>query len=45
MRATATLDPDNPASLALLTKLGFRFEAEDAEAHEVRYVLNLAGAK
>lgn len=44
VRATATLDPDNPASLALLAKLGFRFEAEDAEAHEVRYVLDLAGA-
>jgi RimJ/RimL family protein N-acetyltransferase len=44
IRATATLDPDNTASLALLAKLGFRFEAEDAAAHEVRHVRVLTGA-
>ncbi|MBN9304181.1 MAG: hypothetical protein BGO82_17540 [Devosia sp. 67-54] len=40
-RAVATLDPDNIASLALLRKLGFRFESEDIAAHEVRHVRDL----
>jgi RimJ/RimL family protein N-acetyltransferase len=40
-RATATLDPDNAASLALLRKLAFRFESEDAAAHEVHYSRDL----
>jgi RimJ/RimL family protein N-acetyltransferase len=43
IRAWATLDPDNAASLALLRKLGFRFVSEDAVAHEVRYRRDLAG--
>jgi RimJ/RimL family protein N-acetyltransferase len=43
-RATATLDPDNAASLALLRKLAFRFDSEDAAAHEVHYARALQGA-
>ncbi len=39
--ATATLDPDNAASLALLARLGFCFVREDVEAHEVHYALEL----
>jgi [ribosomal protein S5]-alanine N-acetyltransferase len=42
-RVVATLDPDNAASLALLRKLGFRLEGEDAAAHEVRYARDLGG--
>jgi RimJ/RimL family protein N-acetyltransferase len=34
-RVTATLDPDNLASLALLRKLELGLVAEDAAAHEV----------
>jgi [ribosomal protein S5]-alanine N-acetyltransferase len=41
-RATATLDPDNSASLALLRKLGFGLIEEDAAAQEVRYALDLS---
>jgi RimJ/RimL family protein N-acetyltransferase len=36
-RATATLDRDNAASVALLTRLGFQFDSEDGEAHEAIY--------
>ena len=40
-RATATLDPQNAASLALLHKLGFRLFAESPATNEVRYSLDL----
>jgi ribosomal-protein-alanine N-acetyltransferase len=43
-RALATLDPDNAASLALLTRMGFEFVAEDAAAHEVTYARDLGPA-
>lgn len=36
-RLTATLDPQNAASLALLKSLGFAFESEDVAAREVTY--------
>lgn len=36
-RVTATLDPQNSASLALLRKLGFRWAGEDRAANEVTY--------
>ena len=36
-RATATLDPANAASLALLRKLGFRLFAESPETNEVSF--------
>ncbi|MEO8758014.1 MAG: GNAT family N-acetyltransferase [Devosia sp.] len=36
-RASAKLDPDNTASLALLRKLGFVLFATDEAAHEVSY--------
>jgi RimJ/RimL family protein N-acetyltransferase len=38
---TATLDPENTASLALLGKLGLGFEWEDSAAKEVGYALDL----
>ena len=41
IRATATLDPQNAASLALLRKLGFRLFAESPAANEVSYELTL----
>jgi len=40
-RLTATLDPANTASLALLRKLGLGLDWEDLPADEVGYVLNL----
>ena len=40
-RATATLDPQNVASLALLRKLGFRFLREDREANELTFAADL----
>jgi ribosomal-protein-alanine N-acetyltransferase len=40
-RATATLDPRNAASLALLEKLGFRFAGADEAANEISYGLDL----
>ena len=40
-RSTATLDPENAASLALLRKLAFRCDFEDAPAHEVHYSRDL----
>ncbi len=43
-RLTATLDPANAASLALLRKLGFAFVAEDKAAREVHYRRDLVGA-
>jgi len=36
-RVTATLDPRNGASLALLRKLGFRFVREERAAGEITY--------
>ena len=39
--ARATLDPRNAASLALLTKLGFRHIATDEAANEVVYALRV----
>lgn len=41
-RLTATLDPDNTASLALLRKLGLGLAWEDKPAQEVGYVLELS---
>ncbi len=38
---TATLDPENTASLALLRKLGLGFDWEDRAAKEVGYGLDL----
>ncbi len=40
-RVTATLDPDNAASLALLKKLGLGLVEESAEAHEVIFARDL----
>ena len=40
-RLTATLDPANRASLALLRKLGFGFDWEDVPGQEVGYVRQL----
>ena len=40
-RITATLDPDNLASLALLRKLELGLVSEDAAAHEVTYARDL----
>ena len=40
-RVTATLDPRNAASLALLKKLGLGLVAEDAQAQEVTYARDL----
>ena len=40
-RLTATLDPANAASLALLQKLGLGLAWEDSAASEVGYALNL----
>ena len=40
-RLTATLDPANTASLALLKKLGLGFVWEDVAANEVGYALEL----
>lgn len=40
-RITATLDPENLASLALLRKLGLGLVAEDAAANEVTYARDL----
>jgi RimJ/RimL family protein N-acetyltransferase len=40
-RLTATLDPANTASLALLKKLGLGFVWEDVPGHEVGYALDL----
>lgn len=37
IRATATLDPQNAASLALLQRLGFSFVSSDSLANEVTY--------
>lgn len=42
-RATATLDPRNAASLALLRKLGFALIEENPVAAEVRYARDLRG--
>lgn len=41
-RATATLDPDNAASRALLAKLGFVFVSANDAAHEVTFARDLA---
>jgi RimJ/RimL family protein N-acetyltransferase len=40
-RATATLDPQNKASLALLQRLGFSLVSSDSAANEVTHVLEL----
>jgi RimJ/RimL family protein N-acetyltransferase len=40
-RLTATLDPANTASVALLKKLGLGFVWEDVAANEVGYALEL----
>lgn len=40
-RVTATLDPENTASLALLGRLGFGLEREDVAAHEAHYIRGL----
>jgi RimJ/RimL family protein N-acetyltransferase len=40
-RITATLDPENAASRALLEKLGLRQIGEDPVAHEVTFARNL----
>jgi ribosomal-protein-alanine N-acetyltransferase len=40
-RATATVDPDNAASLALLRKLGFALAETNEAEHEVTYALAL----
>ena len=42
-RATATLDPRNAASLALLRKLGFSFVSRNDAANEVTYARDLSG--
>ena len=42
-RLTATLDPANAASLALVAKLGLGLAWEDKSAQEVGYVLDLPG--
>lgn len=42
-RATATLDPRNAASLALLSKLGFALIEENPAEEEVRYARDLPG--
>lgn len=41
-RATATLDPRNTASLALLQRLGFSFRSSDSAANEVTYGKDLS---
>jgi RimJ/RimL family protein N-acetyltransferase len=40
-RLTATLDPANTASLALLRKLGLGLDWTNATEHEVGYALDL----
>jgi ribosomal-protein-alanine N-acetyltransferase len=40
-RATATLDPQNTASLALLRRLGFSLVSSDGAANEVTYAREL----
>jgi len=42
VRVTATLDPANAASLALVEKLGLARAWEDRDAHEVGYARDLA---